>query len=130
MKVNLRLSSDLPALFASPQQLNHCFLNIINNSVKYSHDSCNIFIDAEDHGGYYLIKITDTGIGMNNDQLNHVFDEFYKADPARHDFDSSGLGMPIAKRIVEKHGGKIWVESEGLGKGTTVSFTLPKEKMK
>ena len=63
-------------------------------------------------------------------QLNMVFDEFYKADASRHDFDSSGLGLSICKRIVEKHNGKIWVESEGLGKGSTFYFTVPKSKLK
>jgi len=62
---------------------------------------------------------------MNEKQLSHLFEEFYKADWSRHDFDSSGLGLPICKRIVEKHAGKIWAESEGIGKGTTMYFTLP-----
>jgi len=53
-----------------------------------------------------------------------LFEEFYKADPSRHDLDSSGLGLSICKRIVERAGGKIWAESEGLGKGTTFHFTL------
>jgi signal transduction histidine kinase len=63
---------------------------------------------------------------MTKEQLERLFDEFYKADESRHDFDSSGLGMSIAKRIVEKHGGRIWVESDGIGKGSTFYFTLPK----
>jgi signal transduction histidine kinase len=71
------------------------------------------------------IWITDTGIGMNSEQIQYVFDELYKADPARQDHASTGLGLTICKRIVEKHGGKIWVESPGPGKGTTVFFTLP-----
>ena len=72
--------------------------------------------------------VKDTGLGMNNDQLNHVFDEFYKADKARHDFESSGLGLSICKRIVEKHGGRIWAESPGNNRGTTMFFTIPKSK--
>jgi len=54
-----------------------------------------------------------------------MFDEFYKADESRHDFDSSGLGLSISKKIIEKHGGKIWAESDGLGRGSTFYFTLP-----
>jgi len=67
---------------------------------------------------------------MISEQLGHVFEEFYKADESRHDFSSSGLGLSICKRIVEKHGGKIWAESEGEGKGTTMFFTIPTSNKK
>lgn len=62
---------------------------------------------------------------MTKGQINSIFAEFYKVDPARRDLDSSGLGLSICKRIVEKHGGRIWAESPGLGKGTTFYFTIP-----
>ena len=62
---------------------------------------------------------------MTKEQLDHIFNEFYKADESRHDFRSSGLGLSICKRIVEKHGGRIWAESSGLGKGSTFYFTIP-----
>ena len=62
---------------------------------------------------------------MSESQIKNMFEEFYKADESRHDFYSSGLGLTISKKIVEKHGGKIWAESEGLGKGSTFYFTLP-----
>jgi signal transduction histidine kinase len=65
---------------------------------------------------------------MTSEQIDHIFDEFYKADESRHDFDSSGLGMPIALRIVQRHNGRIWVESEGVGKGSTFYFTIPLSK--
>ena len=71
------------------------------------------------------VSVADTGIGMTQEEIDRIFDEFYKADSARHDIQSTGLGMSICKRIVEKHGGSIWVESPGPGKGTTVFFTLP-----
>jgi len=99
--------------------------NLLNNAVKYSEEFGSIIISANKHAEAITISIKDTGIGMSADQITHVFDEFYKADESRHDFDSSGLGMAICKRIVEKHGGEIWAESDGIGSGTTIYFTLP-----
>ena len=106
-------------------RLTELFDNLISNSVKYSPDGGTITIDAKQDKDFVTVSIKDIGMGMTEEQLTHIFDEFYKADEARHDFDSSGLGLPICKRIVEKHGGKIWAESLGEGKGTTMFFTLP-----
>jgi signal transduction histidine kinase len=98
--------------------------------VKYSPNGGNITIDAKDDGKFVVVSVKDEGTGMNSEQLNHVFEEFYKADESRHDFGSSGLGLSICKRIVEKHGGKIWAESKGKGKGTTMFFTIPTSNKK
>jgi len=62
---------------------------------------------------------------LTEEQKERIFEEFYKADESRHDISSSGLGLSICKKIVEKHGGRIWAESEGIGKGTSIFFTLP-----
>ena len=110
---------------ADKLRMEELFINLINNAVKYSNDSGSIFVDASVVQDSLMISIKDTGIGMTKEQLQRVFNEFYKADESRHDFDSSGLGMTICKRIVEKHGGKIWVESDGLEKGSTIYFTIP-----
>ena len=104
--------------------------NVLNNSIKYSKESGIVKIDAEAGDNFIKISVQDSGIGMDSKQLSRIFDEFYKADFSRHDFESSGLGMPICKRIVEKHGGRIWAESPGLGKGATIHFTLPNKKPK
>jgi signal transduction histidine kinase len=105
-------------------RLEELLTNIVENSVKYSKEKCWITIDAEQTNDFVKISIADTGIGMTKEQIERIFDEFYKADSARHDIQNTGLGMSICKRIVEKHGGSIWVESPGPGKGTTVFFTL------
>jgi len=103
--------------------------NLITNSIKYTPDSGGeITIDAKEEGDFVTISVNDTGIGIKQERLSHVFDEFYKVDISRHDLDSSGLGLAICKRIVEKHGGKIWVESPGRGKGTAFYFTLKSGK--
>jgi len=107
-------------------RLEELFDNLIGNSVKYSPNGGNITIDARDDGNFVLVSVKDEGAGMDSEQLEHIFEEFYKVDESRHDFGSSGLGLSICKRIVEKHGGKIWAESKGKGKGTTMFFTIPK----
>lgn len=76
-------------------------------------------------GEFIQISVRDTGTGLTRDQTDHIFDEFYKVDDSRHKLDSTGLGLTICKNIVEKHGGKIWADSHGVGTGTTIHFTLP-----
>ena len=69
--------------------------------------------------------IRDNGIGLEKHELTNIFEEFYKTDESRHDLNSSGLGLSICKKIVERHGGKMWAESPGLGKGSSFHFTFP-----
>jgi signal transduction histidine kinase len=109
---------------ADKLRIGELFDNIISNAIKYSKNAGTITIDAKEEKEFVIVSVGDTGIGMTDEQLSHIFDEFYKADGARHDFNSNGLGLPICKRIVEKHGGKIWAESSGEGKGTTFYLTL------
>jgi signal transduction histidine kinase len=101
------------------------FENIITNAIKYTKNIKGIItIDAKEEKDSIVISVNDNGIGLTESQMNHIFDEFYKVDQARHDLSSHGLGLSICKRIIEKHGGRIWVESQGLGKGSTFYFTL------
>jgi PAS domain S-box-containing protein len=101
-------------------------INIIDNAIKYGRENGMINIDCNRLDNNSIqIKITDNGIGMNDEQIQNIFNDFYKLDPSDPITKSSGLGMPICQRIVNKHNGKIWVESPGLGKGTCVIFTLP-----
>ncbi len=106
-------------------QLKELFDNLISNAVKYSQpNGVNITLDAQKKDDVIMVSVRDTGVGLESNQIDHVFDEFYKADSSRHDLHSTGLGLSICKRIIEKHGGKIWVESQGKGKGSTFYFTL------
>jgi PAS domain S-box-containing protein len=107
-------------------QIKEVFDNLISNAIKYSpEDNIKITLEAKKKDDFVLVSVKDTGIGLEVDQIPHVFDEFYKVDYSRHDLQSTGLGLSICKRIVEKHGGRIWVESPGRGKGSTFFFTLP-----
>ncbi len=109
---------------ADPLYLRELLENIVSNAVKYSDRGGSITIDATKDGEEITVSIADSGIGMTSDQVSKMFQEFYKADPSRHDRSSVGLGLSICKRIVDRQGGRIWAESAGPGEGTTVCFTL------
>ena len=99
--------------------------NIVDNAIKYTNGAGVVTFDSflkDDNVG---ISIKDTGIGMTIDQQKRMFEEFYKADDSRNDRSSTGLGLAICQRIVEKHEGSIRAESQGIGHGTAVHFTLP-----
>jgi PAS domain S-box-containing protein len=116
-------------VIADSLRLSEVFNNLITNAIKYMpKEGGTITIDASEDRNMIIISVKDTGIGMTEEQLNQIFDEFYKADESRHDLDSSGLGLTITKKIIEKHGGSVWAESEGKGKGSTFYFTLQKAK--
>jgi signal transduction histidine kinase len=128
---NIQVKTTIPpdvTVKADRLQLIELFNNLITNAVKYTPKEQNggtITIDAQQQGTEVTISISDTGIGMTEEQLTKVFTEFFKVDKTRQELDSSGLGLSICQRIVEKHSGKIWVNSPGVGKGTTFFFTLP-----
>ncbi len=118
--------SDDIVVKADSLMLQEALDNIISNAAKFTAEGGTVTIDANrDSDSIVVIRVKDTGIGMTKDQLGQIFTEFYKADHSRHDLTSTGLGLSICKRIIEKHGGKIWAESDGLGKGSTILFTLP-----
>lgn len=95
--------------------------NILSNALKFSENGP-IEVKLEEQNGELRFSVSDSGLGLNKTDLKRVFDRFYQAKP---NVKGSGIGLTIAKAWVEAHGGKIWAESEGEGKGTTVSFTLP-----
>lgn len=118
-------------VYADSLRLEEVFKNLIANAVKYTPDAGgHITISAEEQNGFVKISIADTGIGMTSEQIDKIFDEFYRADSSIHGEDSVGLGLSITKRIIEKHHGSIWADSNGPGKGSTFYFRLPKKEVK
>lgn len=124
LNVNNMVGSDV-VLRADRVDIEELFYNLISNAMKYSPETTTITIGAAVEGPLARCYVRDEGRGLSKQQKDRVFDEFYKVDESRHDLNSSGLGLAICKNIVENHGGKIWVESGGLNKGTTFFFTLP-----
>lgn len=105
------------------------FDHITSNAVNSMLDGGTLTFKAKNieqkTGSFIKISISDTGKGLERDQIDHLFDEFYKADASRHKLDSTGLGLSICRRIAEKHGGRIWAESAGPGKGVTIHLVIP-----
>jgi signal transduction histidine kinase len=98
--------------------------NILGNGIKFSREGSQILIKAEEKENTLIISIADTGIGISKEDLPFIFEDFYTGDTGQVVEKSSGLGLAIAKRIVEAHNGSISVESE-LGKGSTFTICLP-----
>jgi len=110
---------------ADKLRLEELLNNLVSNAIKYTpNENGTIKIDAVKDKDLITVSVKDNGIGMTQEQIDRVFDEFYRADKSMSERDSTGLGLSIAKRIVEKHGGKIWVDSPGKEKGTTFYFSL------
>jgi signal transduction histidine kinase len=103
--------------------------NLVSNAVKYMPDGGKLTFNTTELNeiNNIVVAVKDTGYGMNREQLTHIFDEFYKADESRHNLDSVGLGLSICKKIIEKHGGRIWAESDK--QGSTFYFTLKMGKL-
>jgi signal transduction histidine kinase len=103
------------------------FVNLLNNAIRFSPEGSRIVIGAVEQGKEIMAWVQDSGEGIPVNKLQKVFEEFYQLEPPntrRH--GGLGIGLTIAKGIIEMQGGRIWVESEGTGKGTTVKVTLPK----
>jgi signal transduction histidine kinase len=115
----------LPTVYANRMGLSQVFQNLISNALKFTSDrKPQIKISSKDQGAFTLFEVTDNGVGIRKEDLPVVF-EVFKRVAGSEQKDGTGLGLPICKRIVELHGGSMWIESES-GKGTSIFFTLPK----
>lgn len=114
-----------PALLSFDQvRISQVFHNLLSNSIKFSSAESPIEVQGILGAKDFTIRISDRGIGMSPEEMSQVFAKFYRADHSDTAPGGLGLGMTIAKIIIEAHGGKIWLESMK-GEGTTVSFVLP-----
>jgi PAS domain S-box-containing protein len=113
---------DLPAISADAARLLQVFGNLIGNAVKFTPEGGTIYLRCASGGGEVRFSVSDTGPGIRPDEIPHLFSRFWQADSADH--RGVGLGLSIAKGIIDAHDGRIWVESEP-GKGATFHFSLP-----
>lgn len=122
--VTVRIAPGLPKLYGDRIRLREVFENLIGNAAKYTGDQSDpvIEIGIRDEEGEQVFFVKDNGLGIEPQYHSRVFNLFEKLNPA---VDGTGIGLTIVKRIVEVHGGRIWIESEGAGRGSAFCFTVP-----
>jgi signal transduction histidine kinase len=125
MSINLGPRGEIPFVDFDKNKIEQLLNNLISNAIKYSYPNTEINIEVKREGEFVLTKVIDQGQGIPEDELPDIFKAFQRAStkPTAGE-KSTGLGLAIAKKIVEGHKGEIWVESK-FGKGSTFYFTLP-----
>ena len=125
-EVTLEVATDADPLpvHADADRTARVVMSLIHNAIKFTPPSGSIRVATRRTDGEAVISVSDTGNGLALDELDRVFERFYKADPSRSGA-GAGLGLSIARHTVRQHGGRIWAESPGLGRGATFSVALP-----
>ena len=125
--VSFGLPPDLPWVMADRMRVVQVLANLLSNAARHSPESARIRVSAERDGVYVAVSVADEGQGMPTELLPHLFRRFSRidGDERRSGIAGSGLGLAICRGIVETHGGRIWAESEGPGKGARFTFTVP-----
>jgi len=123
------LAEVLPQVRADASRIIQVLLNLLGNALQYTPSGGQVTVRAwrvRRHGREVVIVVQDTGIGIPAEHLPHIFERFYRVDKSRsRPGGGSGIGLTIARHLVEAHGGRIWATSPGPGQGSTFSFTLP-----
>ena len=125
--LELELAPNLSHVLADEDRALQVLTNLTGNALQYTPEGGRITISAKRIGDEVKISVRDTGTGIPPDHLSRIFDRFYRVDKSRsrQAGGGSGIGLTIARALVEAHGGRIWVESAGEGRGSVFSFTLP-----
>ena len=126
VSLGLDIPDGIPQVFVDFDRMGQVFINLIGNSLQYTPTGGSVLISGEQQKEQIIIKIADTGIGLSADNISKIFTRFYRVDKSRSRAGGgSGIGLTIAKHLVESHGGEIGAVSEGLGKGSTFWVLLP-----
>jgi histidine kinase len=127
ISLDLNLAPNLPDVLADNDRAMQVLTNLVGNALQYTPEGGRIIISVQQINHEVQIAVRDTGIGISSEHLTHIFDRFYRVDKSRsrRAGGGSGIGLTIARALVEANGGHIWAESPGDGQGSTFSFTLP-----
>ena len=127
LHLHLDLPADLPEIDADRSRLEQVLTNLVENAIKFTPSGGEITVSGVRVGDRVRLTVADTGIGIPPEEQDRVFDRFYQVDSSeRRAYRGTGLGLSICKHIVERHNGRIWVESDGVpGHGSRFHLELP-----
>ncbi len=124
LALKVTVLANLPPVLGDERRITQVLMNLVGNAIKFT-DSGEIRVEVTAADGSFVVSVSDTGPGIAETDQENIFEEFQQAESStRRNKDGTGLGLAIAKRIIDLHGGRIWVESE-VGKGSKFTFTLP-----
>ncbi|HUV75761.1 MAG TPA: PAS domain S-box protein [Dehalococcoidales bacterium] len=125
-KLELDVEGGLPLVYADKSKVRQVLLNLLSNATKFTPDGGKLKIEAVSEDGWCRVSVIDSGTGIKEDDQKKIFEPFSQLDNSSlaREEGGTGLGLPITRQIVDRHGGRIWVESE-CGKGSSFIFTLP-----
>ncbi len=123
-RIDVEVPEDLPEVWADPARLERILTNLWSNALKYSAPGTRVTVSARTEDGWVVTSVTDRGPGIPPEELARLFERYFRGAAGRERGEGVGLGLYITRRLVEAHGGRIWVESQ-VGVGSTFSFSLP-----
>jgi signal transduction histidine kinase len=125
IQLTREIAPELSMINVDHNRFKQIMINLLSNALKFTPVNGQVTITAKPEKEYILISVADTGIGISQDNIDRIFNEFEQVDGSRtRKFEGTGLGLALTRRLVELHGGEIWVESE-LEKGTKFTFSIP-----
>jgi signal transduction histidine kinase len=107
-----------------PLRYKQILFNLLSNAIKFTRSGGLVWIEGKQWDRFARISVCDTGVGLPPEELEAIFYTFHQAEATKEFREGTGLGLPITRQLVERHGGRIWVESEP-GKGSRFTFTMP-----
>jgi signal transduction histidine kinase len=124
LALKVTAAPDLPRGYGDQRRLTQVVVNLVGNAIKFTEIGGEVQVDVQTSDGAFLVSVVDNGPGIAAADQQRIFESFGQIDTSKTRKGGAGLGLAIAKRIVELHSGRIWVESI-LGKGSTFRFTVP-----
>ena len=124
--LHLEIPAGLPQPEVDANRMTQVILNLLGNALQYTPPKGQVAVRAWAGRDELMVAVQDSGVGLAPDHLPHIFERFYRVDKSRSRASGgSGIGLTIARHLIEAHGGRIWASSPGLTGGSTFSFTLP-----